>query len=353
MEYQFNDFPEAFLVLDDKNNIVGINPAGEKLLKIKQADAVGRPASEVFSGHSISFVADSFLGNGWKETNLHPAEEQYLCAELRISSLQSPDGGSRGRIMILRDLNLPAQNVSLRSQNAILTALQETTFDLHSSLELDVVLKNIVQRACKLLGTSHGYLDILNEETDELLPVVGIGALQESLKFKVTRGEGVAGTVWRTGESLVVGDYDRWPSRIGAFRHNSIRAIVGMPLILKERVVGVIGVARGAESNAGFAEEDVTLLKRFADLAAVALQNARLFDQAQKEIEFRRKTEVELRDANQLLQLQIERTEFFQKVAPGRACARHGYGERMMRVKLAVEAVLAHEVQMQRRRRSA
>jgi diguanylate cyclase (GGDEF)-like protein len=53
-------------------------------------------------------------------------------------------------------------------------------------------------------------------------------------------------------------------------------------------------------------------LKRFADFAVVALQNARLYEKAQQEIEFRRKTEVELRDANQLLQLQIERVELLQ-----------------------------------------
>ena len=55
------------------------------------------------------------------------------------------------------------------------------------------------------------------------------------------------------------------------------------------------------------------MLKRFADLAVVALQNARLFEQAQEEIEFRRKTEIELRNANQLLQLQIERVEILQE----------------------------------------
>ena len=312
MEYPPNDFPEAFLILDDKNTVVGINPAGEKLLKTKQADAVGRSVGEVLSSQSISLAVDDLTGDGRKEANLYPASGQHVCTELKVSYLRDLDGNSIGRITIMRDLNLSAQNDSLRNQNAILTALQETTFDLHSSLELEVVLKNIVQRACKLLGTSHGYLDILNEESDELLPVVGIGALEESLKFKVVRGEGVAGTVWKTGKHLVVSDYDQWPARIGAFRPKAIRAIVGMPLILKERVVGIIGVARGAENKAEFSEGDVAILKRFADLAAVALQNARLYEKAQQEIEFRRKTEIELRDANQLLQLQIERVELLQ-----------------------------------------
>ncbi len=312
MEYPVDDFPEAFLILNDKNIVVGLNPAGEKLLKTKRADVVGRSLGEIFSSRSISLANGEILEDGWKETNTYPATGRHVCTELKVSSLQSPDGTSIGRITILRAFDLSDQNVSLRKQNAILTALQETTLDLHSSLDLEVVLKNIVRRACKLLRTSHGYLDILNEETGELAPVVGIGALEESLKHKVVRGQGVAGTVWATGKSLVVSDYDQWPNRVGAFRHRLIRAIVGMPLILQERVVGVIGVARGAESKTEFIEEDVSILKRFADLAAVALQNARLYEKAQQEIEYRRKTEVELRNANQLLQLQIERVELLQ-----------------------------------------
>ena len=125
-------------------------------------------------------------------------------------------------------------------------------------------------------------------------------------------GEGVSGTVWKTGKPVVVSDYDNWPDRITNFTRGVIRAIVGMPLLLNEQVVGVIGIARGAEYHTGFSDHDVSVLKRFADLAVVALQNARLFEKAQAEIDFRRKTEIELRNANQLLQLQIERVELLQ-----------------------------------------
>jgi diguanylate cyclase (GGDEF)-like protein len=96
------------------------------------------------------------------------------------------------------------------------------------------------------------------------------------------------------------------------FQRGLIRAIIGMPLVLNEQVVGVIEIARGVESDVSFSEEDITVLKRFSALAVLALQNARLFQKAQAEIEFRRKTEIELRNANQVLQLQLERIELLQ-----------------------------------------
>jgi diguanylate cyclase (GGDEF)-like protein len=312
MEFLPEDFPEAFLFLDDKNVVVGINLAGERLLQKKRTDVVGRSVDEVFSSHSLSLAVDDLSGNGWKETNLYTPSKRHVCAELMVSSLQGPAGDSLGQITILRSLNLSSQNTALRNQNAILTALQETTFDLHSSLDLEVVLENIVRRACKLLSTPHGYLDILNEETNELEAVVGIGALEEALGYKVSRGEGIVGAVWAAEKYIIVDDYDEWPERSKGFNYGVIHSIIGVPLKLNKKLVGVFGVAHSFHSDIKFTEEDASVLNRFADLAAVALQNSRLFDQAKKEIEFRRKTEIELRDANQLLQLQIERVELLQ-----------------------------------------
>jgi diguanylate cyclase (GGDEF)-like protein len=82
---------------------------------------------------------------------------------------------------------------------------------------------------------------------------------------------------------------------------------------MNEKFVGVFGVAHGYEQDVVFTDEDVKILNRFADLAVVALQNARLFEKAQDEIEFRRNTEIKLRNANQLLQFQIERVELLQE----------------------------------------
>jgi diguanylate cyclase (GGDEF)-like protein len=273
----------------------------------------------VFPRQSSSAYRGEILGDGRKEVSLSRSDGQTIYVELTVSTINGLNGKCLGRAVLIRDSTKVQQSEmrlkqeeALRTQNLMLRALQETTFDLHSSLDLDIVLQNIVERACKLLDTMHGYLDILRE-TGELEPVVGIGVLEESLKHKVVIGEGVAGTVWKTGKPLVVSDYDTWPDRINEFQRGIIRAILGMPLTLKDRVVGVIGVARGVENEATFSEDDVSTLRRFADLAVVALQNARLFEKAQDEIEFRRRTEIELRNANQVLQLQIERVEMLQE----------------------------------------
>jgi len=302
----FKDFPDACLILDDKDQVVGINPAGEKLLKRKQADLVGKSVHDAFAQLSISLNL-----NGWADPTLDSGDEQFSYAILQVSPLQDRKGKFLGRITILRDFDWSSRNDALKNQNSLLSAFQDTTLELHSSLELDIVLHNIVERACTLLGTSHGYLDILNE-AGELEPVVGIGALKESLKYKVVKGEGVAGIVWKTEKSLVIDEYDQWERRIGNFSHGLIRAVVGIPMLHSEQVIGVIGIARDMGSDESISENDLMILERFADLAVVALQNARAYEKAQEELKFRRDTEVQLRNANQVLQLQIEKIELLQ-----------------------------------------
>jgi len=319
MESPLHNLPEAIIILDFNNHIIGVNSAGEQLLKLKRTDLIGKSIDAMLPRQSSSTYRNEILKDGRKEVSLSRGDGQTFHAELTLSTITGLNGKHIGHVVIVRDSQQSQQSemgikqeTSVRNQNLMLRAFQETTFDLHSSLELDVVLCNIVDRACKLLGTSNGYLDILRE-TGEMDPVVGIGSLEASLNTKVVRGKGVAGTVWKTGKPLVISDYDTWPARIGNIQQGVIRAIVGMPMLLKGQVVGVIGVARGIESETSFSEDDVSVLQRFADLAVVALQNARLFEKAQGEIEFRRKTEIELRNANQLLQLQIERVEMLQE----------------------------------------
>lgn len=319
MESPLHNLPESIIFLDLNNCIIGINPAGESLLKMKRADLIGKSVDIVFPRQSSSVYRNEILADGRKEVSLSRSDGQIFYAELTISTISGMNGNHIGRVILVRD-NIQMQQSKMRlkqedalkTQNLMLRALQETTIDLHSSLDLDIVLHNIVERACKLLGTSHGYLDILDESKGQLIPVVGIGALAEVLGYQVVKGEGVAGTVWVTGKHIAINNYDTWEGRSSGISYGVIRSIVGMPLKMNEKFIGVFGVAHGFDQDVVFSNEDVAVLNRFADLAVVALQNARLFEKAQNEIEFRRKTEIELRNANQLMQLQIERIEMLQ-----------------------------------------
>jgi diguanylate cyclase (GGDEF)-like protein/PAS domain S-box-containing protein len=232
-------------------------------------------------------------------------------------------GGEAHILSVARDISdrKLAEEV-LHRQNEILEALQQTTLDLLSELDLDALLEKIVRRAGLLMGTTAGYLDLVEPETGQLKPRVGLGALVGSLEHPVRRGEGVAGTVWQTGEPLIVENYDTWPGRIGDLGSNEIRSIVGVPLISGNQVIGVLGLAYDAGSEKVFTVQDVDLLTQFARLVAIAIKNARLYHAVQDELAERKRMEAIIRmrlrlweyatdhSTNELMKIALDETEF-------------------------------------------
>lgn len=96
-------------------------------------------------------------------------------------------------------------------EEAQLTALHETTLALLDRLDLEDLLETIVERAGGLVGTRHGYLDLLEPSGGELRVHVGTGIFRDWVDFRLPVGEGLAGQVAATGEPLVVDDYSTWP----------------------------------------------------------------------------------------------------------------------------------------------
>ena len=129
----------------------------------------------------------------------------------------------------------------LLQQNKYLAALQETALDLISQLDLKTLLEKIVKRAAQIMNASSGYLDVVDSASGRLVPQVGFGALAESLQHPAQTGEGVAGTVWQTGQPLVIDRYDEWQGRIGSFSRSKIGAIIGVPLFFWDENFGSSG----------------------------------------------------------------------------------------------------------------
>jgi signal transduction histidine kinase len=171
---------------------------------------------------------------------------------------------------------------AIQRQNEYLAALHDTALGLISRLDLNELLSALITRAGQLLGTAHGYIYLITSDGAEIERKMGLGVFSQSLGLRLRPGEGLAGKVWQSGQPLVVADYDTWPDRSSHFDYQLIRAVMGVPLRSGAQVVGVIGIAHGRESKQMFGDEEVELLSRFAQLASIALDNARLFAETQQ-----------------------------------------------------------------------
>ena len=190
---------------------------------------------------------------------------------------------------------------ALVRHNEELVALHDIALGILNRPGPESLLETLVSKAADLLDTPHAYLYLVEPGNDRIsephLAIrIGTGSFAAKAGYKLRRGEGIAGRVWQTGQVLAVDDYHAWSGRRKDFDHMAIQGIAGIPLQVGSEVIGVIGVAF-FDQGRKVGPDEVALLERFAKLASLALQNARLYAAAQQELEERVKTERNLQES--------------------------------------------------------
>ena len=170
---------------------------------------------------------------------------------------------------------------TLTRRNRELAALHQTTIALLDRLDLDAVLEAIVDSARSLAGTRNAYLYLVDETAQELRLRVRLGIFERAAGQPLARGEGLAGRVWESGGSVQVDDYATWRGKFAPERWSTLHATLGVPLRTGGEVRGVLGVA-SEDAGRTFGSTEIALLERFAQLASLALENARLFEEMRR-----------------------------------------------------------------------
>jgi PAS domain S-box-containing protein len=196
---------------------------------------------------------------------------------------------------------------ALRRQKEYMEALHDTALALVNRLDLDGLLETIVARAGALVGAVDGFVYLVDETEDAVILRVGVGIFSNRIGTRLGRGQGLAGNVWRAGQPLVLEDYNTWPGSDPLLRWRGFHALAGVPLTSGGQVVGVIGLAY-REAGQRFSVEAIGVLRRFAQLASLALDNARLYSAAQQELVERERALEALRETQRNLRLIAENT---------------------------------------------
>ncbi len=182
-----------------------------------------------------------------------------------------------------RTRELAAANAGLTEAMQELQALGEVGQALNSSLDLETVLSTIVTRASRFARADACTVYEYDEERGELL-LRATHELDEAVvavarRSPIRRGEGVAGRLAVTRQPVEIPDIAEEGAYTGPLRdvllRTGNRALLGVPLLHEERLVGALTVNR--KSPGRFAPETIALLTTFASQSALAIQNARLF----------------------------------------------------------------------------
>ncbi len=150
-----------------------------------------------------------------------------------------------------------------------------------SSLDRDAILKIVMEKIRKLLHPGNWSLLLADEETGDLRFEIAVGRGSTKLKgMTIKSGEGVAGWVAREKKPLLVNDVSKDPrfsKRVDSITRYKTRSIICVPLLAKDKCLGVIELINRPRTKE-FTEEDLLLLTALAGYSAIAIENANYFE---------------------------------------------------------------------------
>jgi HD-GYP domain-containing protein (c-di-GMP phosphodiesterase class II) len=168
----------------------------------------------------------------------------------------------------------------VREELRRLEALASASTVINSTLDLKELLKVIMELAARSLRAEAGSILLKDKASGDLLFDVATGASAEAVKtIRIPRGQGIAGHVAETAESLLVPDCSRDPRFFKGADEKSrfvTRSIVAVPLIARGETIGVVEVLN-RQGDGVFNDGDLMLLQALGHQSAVAIQNAQLF----------------------------------------------------------------------------
>lgn len=153
--------------------------------------------------------------------------------------------------------------------------LSEIGREMASVLDLEELLSRIVRLAPRLVEYRTFGILLLNEETQELELKVGVQYGEKVQLPTVKLGEGLVGYAAHHREVVLAPDVSKDPRYIKVVE--DVRSELAVPMLLKDRCIGILDL-ESPELDA-FSKRDVEILKLLASQAAVAIENARLYEQ--------------------------------------------------------------------------
>lgn len=164
-----------------------------------------------------------------------------------------------------------------------ITLLHDIATQITASLDLKEVAQLVIEGVGKLIESTGGLILLLNQKTSHLEPLSTFGQAfptQEPLKL----GEGIIGSIAQTGKGEIVNDVFSDPR----FTHyqEPINSFICVPLKTKEQMIGVIFLwsnstnENNSHNPSAYTSEDLKILTMFAFHAAVAIENALLYEQS-------------------------------------------------------------------------
>jgi GAF domain-containing protein/nitrogen-specific signal transduction histidine kinase len=247
-------------------------------------DATGDPSIPTVS-------RELFLRRGFRSAILAPLLSQGQAIGTLNVTHREPGAFTDADVEVLTDVARPLASAIEHSRlhgestrrAEELAALNRTTQLITARLDLPSVLETISRSVTALMGSTGCGIGLLSPDRTQIEQAAAHGfRTLEWRNLSVRVGEGIIGVAAASGRAVRADDLRQDPrsARRDVDEKEGIRSLLSVPLRVGGQIIGVISAFSIVPS--AFGERHQTLLESFADQAGIAIQNARLFEEAQR-----------------------------------------------------------------------
>ena len=313
--------PDVVVRMGLQGEILFVNEVGPALSGYREEEMIGKsmlhfiaPEDRDRAVRNTALMLEGRLGP--QEYGLVMKDGGKRLFEVNGDILRREDGAPYGLVQICRDISgRKKAEEALQRQNAYLESLNETALGLMGRTDLTDLFQSILEKAVRFSGADEGWICIHDPLKNDFEFRAVAGSRVRRIGSRFGFGLGITGEVWRTGRTVLVDDYHLWPKRTKLPEYDMRRAALAIPLRYEGRLAGILGLVHHDEAK-GFPADEVAMLERLAELASLALDNARLYDRLKRELTERAEAEQENLRLLERLQ-RSEKMEALGKMAGG------------------------------------
>ncbi len=271
----FRRSSDAILIVGHDDIIIDANPASSTLTGYKKERLIGKPMHAFQVGER-----DSSTDSGRVEFELRRADERVITIDLSFAPLM--EGDESLFIAVLRDVTVQKQATQEMARNvAHLQLLRQVSEEIGDTLNVDHVLSISLDAALRLSAGKGGYIVLLGK-SNHILATKTIGDYAQATNGRRRHylEDDLLRHVLENREPVFIRQADDLPANAVQLADTSARIVA--PLISHEQVVGFLNLETNNPDR--FDDEIYELMQIIGTRIAVALENARLYRQAQTQI---------------------------------------------------------------------
>jgi PAS domain S-box-containing protein len=311
---------DALYTVDLEGRVTFANAAFARLTGYELEELLGRPATKFYARGTRAMLTPRQKRASRGESALTQLDLEVMRkdgrrvpVELSVSALMQ-DGKIAGRVGVLRDISerkhAAAAAERRRREAEVLAELART---LNASLDLDTVLPRVVEGARELCHSDVALIALRDPTSEAMVFRQMIGSTYQPYNsVRVEPGRGVGGHVLLTGHPFRTDDYASDPridhKSVELIPERGVVSVIAVPIRIGARIEGLLYADNHAPRP--FTDDDEAILLQLAGHAAIAIHNARLYEESER----RRRAAESLADVERLLSQSLDPEEVGQRI---------------------------------------